>query len=429
METIHKKNGRLHIYVRQDKYKGELKSHNWVGRTYINGKQKIVSSGTTNLEEAIPILEKWYDDLQVSSEEKDQPLTESKPPQGEEVVSKMVDPPPKIVEEKISSQPTKPEKAEIAPTENPQQSFETTKSSSSIFEKLKNIKISKPSFGKKNPASEGSKIKKTSKFAQNLQGFFKSKVSKMSVAGEEIVGVDITNQAVRVAQVSKDKNENWILDKISYRLLDQEKIGENLLEYKEYLSEEISLALANAKITTKNVALSIPVTSAIIRVVTSPLITEVELKKAIETDSLWENLVQLGENLSDYSIFHQVINRNSKTNTMDILFVASKLSDVNAFSSIIKKAGLNPVIMDVRCFTLKNAFDNLVYPGTTRAHSAIMEIGIEENYLMIIHNNIPIITDVFLRPQEKQNLFEITENQESYEGESVIRRYAMQIKQ
>ena len=63
METIHKKNGRLHIYVRQDKYKGELKSHNWVGRTYINGKQKVISSGTTNLEEAKIILEKWYDDL------------------------------------------------------------------------------------------------------------------------------------------------------------------------------------------------------------------------------------------------------------------------------------------------------------------------------------------------------------------------------
>ena len=65
METIHKKNGRLHIYVRQDKYKGELKSHNFVGRTYINGKQKVLSSGTTNLEEAIPILEKWFDDLQL----------------------------------------------------------------------------------------------------------------------------------------------------------------------------------------------------------------------------------------------------------------------------------------------------------------------------------------------------------------------------
>ena len=62
-QVIHKKDGRLHIYVRQDKYKGELKSKNWVGRLYKDGKQKISSSGTPNLDEAIPILEKWFDDV------------------------------------------------------------------------------------------------------------------------------------------------------------------------------------------------------------------------------------------------------------------------------------------------------------------------------------------------------------------------------
>ena len=67
-EVIHKKDGRLHIYVRQDKYKGELKSKNWVGRLYINGKQKISSSGTKNLDEAIPILEKWFDDVQLEAQ-------------------------------------------------------------------------------------------------------------------------------------------------------------------------------------------------------------------------------------------------------------------------------------------------------------------------------------------------------------------------
>ena len=66
-----------------------------------------------------------------------------------------------------------------------------------------------------------------------------------------------------------------------------------------------------------------------------------ELGKAIETNSLWENLVQLTDNLEDYSIFHQVINRNQKDNTMDILFVASKLTDINSYTSIIKNAGLN----------------------------------------------------------------------------------------
>ncbi len=237
------------------------------------------------------------------------------------------------------------------------------------------------------------------------------------------------HEAVHVAQVNRDKNDKWILDKFSYRLLDDEKIGDNLVESKDYLAEEITLALANAKITSKNVALSIPVTSAIIRVVTSPLMTEEELKKAIETDSLWENLVQLTDNLNDYSVFHQVINRNSKNNTMDILFVASKLSDINAFSSIVKKSNLNPVIMDVRCFTLKNAFDNIAISAGNKQNSAIMEFGAEENYLMIIHNNIPIITDIFLRPQEKQSIKQADPSKENDEFRNVIRRYAMQIKQ
>ena len=64
---IHKKEGRLHIYVRQDKHKGVLKSHNWVGRTSIDGKQIICSSGTRNEVEAIPILEAWFDKLQEES--------------------------------------------------------------------------------------------------------------------------------------------------------------------------------------------------------------------------------------------------------------------------------------------------------------------------------------------------------------------------
>ena len=45
---LKKKNGKLHIYVRSDKYKDKLRSNNYFGRTYIDGKQKIISSKTSN---------------------------------------------------------------------------------------------------------------------------------------------------------------------------------------------------------------------------------------------------------------------------------------------------------------------------------------------------------------------------------------------
>jgi type IV pilus assembly protein PilN len=428
METIHKKNGRLHIYVRQDKYKGELKSHNFVGRTYINGKQKVSSSGTTNLEEAIPILEKWFDDLQLEKNENIS-VNEAATGQNDDV----------SLEKDITTAPIQENTNITSPPSPPQVTEEAIKEpvkgvTIGMLEKLKNFKFSKSKVDSSSNKDDVNGITdpkiKENKIKKIFQNFFQSKVSKLSVAGEEIAGLDMTREAIRVAQVSQDKDEKWILDKFSYRLLDQEKISENILEHKDYLAEEIELAMSNAKITSKNIALSIPVTSAIIRVVTSPLMTDDELQKAIETDSLWDNLVQLTDNLNDYSIFHQIINRNSKNNTMEILFVASKLADVNAYSSIVKKAGLNPVIMDVRCFTLKNAHDNTKFKSITdKGNSAILELGIDENYMMIIHNNIPVITDIFLRPQEKEYLIDIKSEQISTEADAVIRRYAMQIKQ
>ena len=421
METIHKKDGRLHIYVRQDKYKGELKSHNWVGRTYLNGKQKVISSGTTNLDEAIPILEKWFDELQIEKKENIQENPVNVPEnqtQQEQISTAAIEQPPQEVVNKPSAPTVN------ADIQNPKKNVVM-----GMLEKLKSLKNLK---GSKNSSDNNisDQTPQKNKAKELFQKFFQSKVSKMSVAGEEIAGLDITREAIRVAQVSQDKEENWILDKFSYRLLDQEKMADNFLDNKDYIAEEIELVMSNAKITSKNIALSIPVTSAIIRVVTSPLMTDDELQKAIETDSLWENLVQLTDNLNDYSIFHQIINRNSKNNTMEILFVASKLSDVNAYASIAKKAGLNPVIMDVRCFTLKNAHDNTKFKSINKnENSVILELGQEENYLMIIHNNIPIITDIFLRPQEKQHIMDVVNEQIPTEAEAVIRRYAMQIKQ
>ena len=204
---------------------------------------------------------------------------------------------------------------------------------------------------------------------------------------------------------------------------------EAIIEHATKVSEELNIALQKSKITTPNAAIAIPVTNAIIRVVTAPLMNDEELKKAIDTNSLWENLVQLTDNLDDYSIFHQVINRNPKENTMDILFVASKLSDINNYTSIIKNSGLNPVIIDVKCFALKSAVDqiNQIANKTEDVNfTALLEFGLDENYVMILYNNNPIITDIFLRGQDRQILKE-SQNQE--EKDALVRRFMTQVKQ
>ena len=451
-QVIHKKDGRLHIYVRQDKYKGELKSKNWVGRLYIDGKQKISSSGTTNLDEAIPILEKWFDDVQAESEklkkiaeaaEQTPAPVQNQPETNTNVEEKIIPVQTTAVKDETSDTKTDEQKVvlpkdesvvennitinnEVA--ENVKETTEEKSKSkvSNIFGKLKNLKFKKPSLkGIKLPKSP--EKKRNNPFNKALE-FFKSKIGKSSVQGEEVIGVELTNKEIRLAQINTNKSNQWVLDKFyshPIEIPDESSVLENA----EKVTTELSLALQKSKIDVNNVAISIPVTSAIIRVVTSPLMKEEELQKAIETNSLWENLVQLTDNLDDYSIFHQVINRNEKDNTMDILFVASKLADINSYVSIVKNSGLNPVIIDVKCFALKSAVDqiNQISNKTEDANlTAVLEFGLDENYLMILYDNNPIITDIFLRGQDRKILLE---SEDVEEKEALVRRYVTQVKQ
>ena len=442
-QVIHKKDGRLHIYVRQDKYKGELKSKNWVGRLYIDGKQKISSSGTTNLDEAIPILEKWFDDVQAESEKIKKQAEQIKNIENQnqpETIQSQTS-----VEEDtkpVSSVSTKSSQTNEAITQaqttaapsdekvEPVQTDDAKGKLANIFGKLKDIKLKKPSFANNLTKSSLTSFNKgkMGNFKSKFENFFKSKLGKSSVKGEEILGVQLFNNEIRLVQVTSNKANQWVLEKLYIHPVEITD-DTSPIENSDKFSEELSLAIQKSKITTANAAIAIPVTSAIIRVVTAPLMKDEELEKAIETNSLWENLVQLTDNLEDYSIFHQVISRNQKENTMDILFVASKLSDINSYTSIIKNAGLNPVIIDVKCFALKSAVDqvNQLTNKTEDANlTAVLEFGLDENYLMILYENNPIITDIFIRGQDRKIL---QGSQDAEEKEALVRRYVTQVKQ
>ena len=279
------------------------------------------------------------------------------------------------------------------------------------------------------PESKISKSNFLSKLKLKFGSGLKSRLGKNAVQGEEIVGVELCPGEIRLSQVSNNKSNQWVLDKFYVHKIEGLSEGSTALDNPDKYGDELKVALQRSKITTTNAAIAIPVTSAIIRVVTAPLMSDEELKKAIDTDSLWENLVQLTDNLADYSIFHQVINKDTTGNTMDILFVASKLSDINSYTDIIKKGGLNAVIIDVKCFALKSAVDQVNQIAGSIEESnltAVLEFGLDENYVMILYENNPIITDIFIRSQDRKTL---TESNNQEEMDALVRRYMTQVKQ
>ena len=250
-------------------------------------------------------------------------------------------------------------------------------------------------------------------------------LSKLTVEQEDVVGVDITPNCIRVAQLSSVKKK-WTLSKVGYKYIDG---GSNIsiIENPDTYVNKLVQLITAPKVKTKSAAVSIPVSSAIIKVVPLPLMTDEELKVAVASDSLWENAVQLADNLDEYSIFWQVLKRDTAENQMHLLFVASKLDDIDNYLNIVRQAGLNPVVVDVRCFATRNAL--ALRTDLTKSDSpvAIIEFGAFENYILILHKDSPFISDIYLSEKDRNTMMDQNSTDDQIKGIST--RFSMQVAQ
>ena len=252
-------------------------------------------------------------------------------------------------------------------------------------------------------------------------------LSKYSRADEEILGVDMSPGFIRVARL-KIKDNKWSVLNLIERPIEGDS-NLSLIDQSNLYTDTLKDILEKEKIKTKNVAISIPVSNAIIKVIEMPSMTDNEIQSAIEYESLWENIVRISEDLSQYTIFHQIIKRHIKTNKMDLLFVASKVSDINAYNKIINNAGLETIIIDVKCFATRNDFDIGMQGNATNQDEAIaiVEFGSVENYLLVVKDNAPHITDIFVKDSDTKDLERGSFSDEDLEG--FFGRYTMQARQ
>jgi len=251
-------------------------------------------------------------------------------------------------------------------------------------------------------------------------------LSRFSVQQEDVVGVDITPSYIRVAQLSQ-RGGRWVLEKVGYKYLEGSDDPADILNHPDRYAQKLREIAAASKISTANAAVSIPVTSAIIRVISLPLMTDEEIRNAIALDSLWENVVQISDSLDEYSVFWQIIHRDAASNTMDILFVASKLTDINAYSNIVSAAGLNPVLVDVRCFAIRNALTMLPATVVSAQATTILEIGVHENYLLVVSNDAPFISDLYLSEADRSLLRSGERDEQKLAA--LCERYSTQVRQ
>lgn len=208
---------------------------------------------------------------------------------------------------------------------------------------------------------------------------------------QEIVGIDLSHDYVRVVQLTK-KEKLWTLSKIASKTLASTVSNEGKEQEIVRLLKTIRL---EQKFTTENAAISLPISSAIVQVIQIPYLEDAELTVAVENGSLWESSINLPGELSEYSIFWQVVKRSAEKNQLSILFVASRIDEIEKICDLVRKAGFDPLIVDVRCFALRNILK--IYSDVESSElSVFLEISGHENYIVFIYDDLPFIYDIFV---------------------------------
>lgn len=217
---------------------------------------------------------------------------------------------------------------------------------------------------------------------------------------QDIVGIDVSHGYVRAVQLNKKANL-WTLTKLSSKTIS------SFSDDPERADAEILSCLKNIrleqKFDTDNAAISLPISSSIVQVIQVPFLEENELKTAVENGSLWDSTITLPGDLSEYSVFWQVVKEDRAKNQMSILFVASRIDEIEKRCDLVRKAGFDPLIVDVRCFALRNILKTYNDSDSLNL-SVFLEISAYENYIVFIYDDLPFIYDVFVTDSDNEAL-------------------------
>ena len=189
---------------------------------------------------------------------------------------------------------------------------------------------------------------------------------------ENIVRLDIGTSTIKVVQLLKTK-EQFSLVKASI-----EELKFNA-EEKDKLSA-LKQLFKRAKISEKEVNISIEGPSVIIRNIQLPKMSEADLKNAIK----YEAEKYIPYNVNEVIVDCQII--SEAENNMGVLLVAAKKDSINDKIQLVQKAGLCPWVVDIDSFALINAFN--LNNDESEKTIALLNIGSEATSVNIIRGDL-----------------------------------------
>jgi type IV pilus assembly protein PilM len=221
---------------------------------------------------------------------------------------------------------------------------------------------------------------------------------------QKIFGLDLSDLSVKIAQLRKGTNGIYLA---SYGKRDiPEGVLENgAIKNEDSLQEIIKTAcreVKGARLKTKYCVVSLPETEAFVRVVQLPKMKKEELAEAIK----WETESHIPLPIGDVYFDWQVIKPLKEDDThSDVLVGALNKSLVDPYLSVLKKAGLRPVVFEIESIATARS---LVKEEFSARPVMIIDVGARRSSFIIFSGrtvhftaSVPIANEYFVNEISK----------------------------
>tara|TARA_B100000315_G_scaffold259885_1_gene317864 strand:- start:4869 stop:5966 length:1098 start_codon:yes stop_codon:yes gene_type:complete len=213
-----------------------------------------------------------------------------------------------------------------------------------------------------------------------------------------LVGLDIGSHAIKLVELSLRKGK-YRMEKFAIAFLPPGAVVDGVIMEHAQVADAIKKLFQSRKIKTRDVAISMSGPSVMVRILHVPLMTNDELEDQIEFEVEQYIPFDLDEVIWDFHVLREDGVDAEGESQMAVLLVAAKIDIWESRTSVVKDAGLNPVVMDVDVFAIENMY-GINYDESPDEITALVNVGASYVNIRILHpkpNVLPDGASVFTR--------------------------------
>jgi type IV pilus assembly protein PilM len=204
----------------------------------------------------------------------------------------------------------------------------------------------------------------------------------------KLIGLDIGSRYIKVVQLNDTRagHELALFDLVP---LPPDVISDGLIADREQLVAGIKELFKKVRIKTGDAVLGVSGhSSVIIKRITLPFMTEDELSGSMRYEA--EQYIPF--DINDVNLDFQILGpKKGDEGQMEVVLVAVKRSVVDDYADVARRAGLDPVIVDVDSFALSNMYE-LNYGPTDAKNVALVNVGASTTNINILQDGMPFFT-------------------------------------